>query len=432
MMAPFHAEGPSLVGLGEVVMILELHRQGVSVSAIARQVGLDRKTVHKYIERGLEPPAYGPRPPRASKVTPFSRYLGERLAAFPQLTGRRLHRELRDLGYTGGYSILTDLLREIRPIEPPPFEVRFETPPGRQAQVDFAHFRTVFTDEPGTERILWLFSLVLGHSRMLWARFVLHQDLPSLLRCQAAAFEALGGVPEHILYDRMRTVFSREDPEAGHIVYNRTLLEFARHYGYLPKACKPYRAKTKGKVERPYRYIREDFFLGRSFRNLDDLNQQLRQWLDQVANVRVHATTRRVVAEHFAEECPKLQRLPAGAFQAVLRLERRITRDGMVSVDGNLYSVPNSARRRTVEVHNTANEVRILEAGHVIAVHPVLDGRGQRRILAGHRSLPPPANSHTPRNGAPGDARSGEIVALRPLAFYDAVGRRLAANGAAA
>ena len=389
-------------------MILELHRQGVSVSAIARQVGLDRKTVHKYIERGLEPPAYGPRPPRASKVAPFSRYLRERLATFPQLTGRRLHRELRDLGYTGGYSILTDLLREIRPIEPPPFEVRFETPPGRQAQVDFAHFRTVFTDEPGTERILWLFSLVLGHSRMLWARFVLHQDLPSLLRCQAAAFEALGGVPEHILYDRMRTVFSREDPETGHIVYNRTLLEFARHYGYLPKACKPYRAKTKGKVER------------------------LRQWLDQVANVRMHATTRRVVAEHFAEERPKLQQLPAGAFQAVLRLERRITRDGMVSVDGNLYSVPNSARRRTVEVHNTANEVGILEAGHVIAVHPVLDGRGQRRILAGHRSLPPPANSHTPRNGAPGDARSGEIVALRPLAFYDAVGRRLAANGAAA
>jgi hypothetical protein len=139
-----------LVGLGEIVMILELHRQGVSVSSIARQVGLDRKTVHKYIERGLEPPLYGPRPPRASKIAPFSRYLCERLAAFPQLTGRRLHRELRDLGYTGAYSILTDFLRDIRPIEPAPFEVRFETPPGRQAQVDFAHFCTVFADEPGS------------------------------------------------------------------------------------------------------------------------------------------------------------------------------------------------------------------------------------------------------------------------------------------
>ena len=173
-------------------MILELHRQGVSVSAIARQVGLDRKTVRKYIEQGLEPPMYGPRPPRASKIAPFSRYLRERLAAFPQLTGRRLHRELRELGYSGGYSILTGFLRDIRPTAPAPFEVRFETPPGRQAQVDFAHFRTMFTDEPGTERILGLFSLVLGHSRILWAHFVLHQDLPTLLRCHTAAFEALG------------------------------------------------------------------------------------------------------------------------------------------------------------------------------------------------------------------------------------------------
>jgi transposase len=413
-------------------MILDLHRQGVTVSAIARRVGLDRKTVRRYIARGLEPPVYGPRKPRTTQLQQFERYLRERLAAFPQLTGRRLHRELRDLGYTGGYTILTEFLRDVRPAARPEFEVRFETPPGRQAQVDFAHFRTVFTDEPGAERIIWLFSLVLGHSRMLWGSFVLHQDLPTLLRCQAAAFEALGGVPEQVLYDRMRTVFNREDPDSGHIVFNRTLLEFAGHYGYLPKACRPYRAKTKGKVERPFRYIREDFFLGRSFRNLEDLNTQFRQWLDQVADVRVHATTRRVVAEHFAEERPKLQPLPAGPFQAVLRLERRISRDGMVSVGGNFYSVPNTAHRRPVEVHSTTDEVRILEEGSVIAVHPVLDGRGQRRIVAGHRTLPAPANSQTPRNGAASMTRSGEIVALRSLAFYDAVGRRLAAKGAAA
>jgi transposase len=412
-------------------MILDLHRQGVTVSAIARRVGLDRKTVRRYIVRGLEPPVYGPRKPRTTQLQRFERYLRERIAAFPQLTGRRLHRELRDLGYTGGYTILTEFLRDIRPAAAPEFEVRFETPPGRQAQVDFAHFRTVFTDEPGAERIVWLFSLVLGHSRMLWGRFVLHQDLPTLLRCQAAAFEALGGVPEQVLYDRMRTVFLREDTEAG-VVFNRTLLEFARHYGYLPKACRPYRAKTKGKVERPFRYIREDFFLGRSFRNIEDLNTQFRQWLDQVANLRVHATTRRVVVEHFAEERPKLQPLPAGPFQAVLRLERRISRDGMVSVGGNFYSVPNTAQRRPVEVHSTTHEVRILEEGSVIAVHPVLDGRGQRRILAGHRTLPAPANSQTPRNSAASMTRSGEIVALRSLAFYDAVGRRLAAKGAAA
>ncbi len=416
-----------VVRLGELVVILDLRRQGLSVSAIARRSGLDRKTIRRYLERGLEPPAYGPRPSRPSKVTPFAPYLRERVIAYPELTGTRLTREIRALGYVGGYTAVKEFLREVRPNKAAGFEVRFETPPGRQAQVDFAHFRTVFDDEPGVEHVVWLFSLVLGHSRMLWGRFVVHQDLQTLLRCHAAAFEALGGVPEQILYDRMRTVFRREDPASGHIIYNPTLIAFARHYGYLPKACQPYRAKTKGKVERPYRYVREDFFLARRFRNLDDLNRQFRQWLDEIANPRTHATTRRVVAEHFAEERPSLQPLPAGPFQAVLRLERRISREGMVSVDGNLYSVPNTARRRAVEVHSMAHEIRILEAGRLIAVHPVLEGRGRRCIAAGHRTLPPPANSQTPRSAPPATARHGEIVARRDLAFYDAVGRRLAA-----
>jgi transposase len=129
----FASGDASLVRLGEIVMILELHRQGVSISAIARRVQLDRKTVRRYIAQGLEPPSYGPRQPRTTQLRAFEPYLRERLAAFPQLSGRRLHRELRDLGYTGGYTMLTDRLREIRPSEVSPFEVRFETPPGRQA-----------------------------------------------------------------------------------------------------------------------------------------------------------------------------------------------------------------------------------------------------------------------------------------------------------
>ena len=136
-----------------------------------------------------------------------------------------------------------------------------------------------------------------------------------------------------------------------------------------------HRAKTKGKVERPFRYVREDFFLARTFRNLDDLNAQLGQWLDQVANRRVHATTGRVVAEHFAEERPILRPLPARPFTGVLSLERHL-REGMVSVGGNLYSVPDSTRRRVVEVQVTATEVHILEDGERIAAHPVLEGRG--------------------------------------------------------
>ena len=412
-------------------MILDLHRQGLSVSDIARRAGLDRKTVRKYIARGLEPPAYKPRKPRALLIDGFAPYLRERLASYPELSGRRLWREVRELGFKGGYTSVTGFLHDIRPSPAPVFERRFETPAGRQAQVDFAQFRTEFADDPGQMRIVWLFSMVLGHSRLIWGRFVAHQDLQTVLRCHVAAFEALGGVPSEILYDRMRTAVTGEDAE-GVVVFNKGLVELGRHYGFLPKACRPYRAKTKGKVERPFRYIREDFFLARSFRNLDDLNAQFRQWLDGVANARTHATTQRVVSEHFADERPSLQPLPAGRFQAVLRLDRRITREGMVSVDGNLYSVPDLTRKRAVEVQVLAGEVRIYEGDVLIAAHPVLEGSGRRQIAAGHRHLPPPANSETPRSGSPTippAARPGDAVSKRPLEFYEAVGRRLAGGG---
>ena len=404
-------------------MILEWHRQGMSVSAIARQSGLDRKTVRKYIQRGLEAPAYGPRKPRQTVLDPFTGYLRERVSAFPGLTGSRLFREIKEHGYDGGYTAVTDFLREIRPATPSSFEVRFETAPGEQAQVDFAQFQVVFRDEPSAPRIVWLFSLVLGYSRLIWARFVLHQDLATLLRCHVAAFEALGGVPHEVLYDRMKTVVTGEATTGG-IVYNRALIDLARHFGFHPKACRPYRAQTKGKVERPFRYIREDFFLARSFSNLEDLNRQLQHWLATVANPRVHATTRRVVMEAFAEEQPYLRPLPLAPFRSVLRLERRISREGMISVGGNFYSVPDATRRRVVEVHTLADEIRIFEDGELIAAHPVLEGRHQRRVAPGHRK-----GIHAVRQrGSEGSliSRTGDVVAQRPLEFYDAVARHLA------
>ena len=156
-----------MVQLGELMMILDLHRQGLSISAIARRTGRDPKTVRKYIERGLEPPAYGPRRAgRPNKLAPYLDYLRERVTAFPELTATRLTREIRERGYAGAYTAVKRYLAAVRPENAPkPFEVRFETPPGQQAQVDFARFVTAFTDEPGVTRIIWLFSLVLGYSR---------------------------------------------------------------------------------------------------------------------------------------------------------------------------------------------------------------------------------------------------------------------------
>ena len=417
-----------MVQLGELMMILDLHRQGLSITAIARRTGRDPKTVRKYIARGLEPPAYGPRQAgRPNKLAPYLDYLRERVAAFPQLTATRLTREIRERGYTGAYTAVKRFVAAIRPQNlPKPFEVRFETPPGQQAQVDFARFVTEFTDEPGVTRIIWLFSLVLGYSRHIFARFVMHQDLQTLLRCHMQAFAEIGGVPIEILYDRMKTAVTGEDPE-GHIVYNRSLLALAKHYGFHPKACRPYRAKTKGKVERPFSYIRQDFFLARTFHNLEDLNAQLEAWLATVANVRMHGTTQRVVAEAFAAEKPDLQVLPSTPFDALLKLERRVSHDGLVSIGGNYYSVPDRTRR-VVEVHQLPDVIRILDQGRLVATHPILEGRRRTSTDPSHRQGGSRVQ-HRPQEGAVVIGRVGDRVGRRSLAFYQAVGNRLAASG---
>jgi transposase len=240
-----HRSGGRVVNLKELMMILELHRQGLSVSAISERTGHDRKTVRKYIREGLVVPKYKPRTPRPTLIGPFEDYLRERIAAWPELTGARLLREIRALGYGGGKTALTDFLRQVRPRTQTVFEVRFETPAGQQAQVDFAEFRVEFDDEPGLEHKVWLFAMVLGHSRYLWAQYVLHQDLGTVLRCHMEAFEHFGGVPREILYDRMKSAVLGEVAAEQSIIYNDKLLKCGAHYGFVPRACQPYRAKTK-------------------------------------------------------------------------------------------------------------------------------------------------------------------------------------------
>lgn len=414
----------------EVFVIHDLHHQGLSVRAIARRLGLDRNTVRKYLRSGLQAPRYGPRVAMSSLLDPYRAYLQQRLTAYPELTATRLLREIRNRGYPGSYTIVKQLVRELRPPVDSGFEHRFETPAGEQAQVDFAYFRVVFTDEPTQVHVVWLFTMVLGCSRMLFGRFVLHQDLETLLRCHVMAFERFGGVPRTTLYDRMRAAVVDEDAD-GRPLFNAKLLDLASHYGFTPKACQPYRAKTKGKVERPYRYVRQDFFLGREFANLEDLNGQLDAWLAEVANCRVHGTTRRCVQTAFEEERPHLQPLPPIPYRAVLRLQRRISRDGLVSVDGNQYSVPDTTRHRVVEVHSLLQEIQIFDAGHLVAVHTPREGRGHIVIATGHRRFPPPGNAKVRRTGPepPPLQRPGEQILVRPLDIYDNVATALAQAG---
>ena len=179
------------------------------------------------------------------------------------------------------------------PIEAP---VRFETPAGRQGQVDFG----TFTLPWGRRHAL---VVVLGYSRLLWLRFYPRQTMTVLMEGLEGAFERFGGVPAELLFDQMRAVVLSDDRAAGGgLVLNAEFLRFAAHWGFVPRACRPYRARTKGKVERPIRYIRESFFYGREFANDNDLNEQAVGWLEGTANLRRHATTGERPVERFERD----------------------------------------------------------------------------------------------------------------------------------
>ena len=266
--------------------------QGVSKAELSRRFGVNRRTIHYWIETGqldrdLSAGArgYSPRPPAPHKLDPYKPIIDARLEEFPKLSARRLFDEIGAAGYAGCYSRVSDYVRATRPREPIEPVVRFETPAGRQGQVDFGTFRLPW----GRRHAL---VVVLGYSRLLWLHFFPRQTMAVLMEGLESAFGRFGGVPEELLFDQMRAVVLSDDRTgAGGLVLNAEFLRFATHWGFMPRSCRPYRARTKGKVERPIRYIRESFFYGRAFANDNDLNEQAARWLEDTANVRRHATT---------------------------------------------------------------------------------------------------------------------------------------------
>lgn len=266
--------------------------QGVSKAELSRRFGVNLRTIHYWIKAGrldrdLSAGArdYAARPPVAHKLDPYKGIIEARLEEFPRLSAMRLFDEVRAAGYPGGYERVRHYVSMVRPRAPVEALVRFETPAGRQGQVDFG----TFTLPWGRRHAL---VVVLGYSRLLWLRFYPRQTMAVLTEALESAFDRFGGVPEELLFDQMRAVVLSDDRAGGgELVLNAEFLRFAAHWGFLPRSCRPYRARTKGKVERPIRYIRESFFYGRSFANDDDLNEQAARWLEATANLRRHATT---------------------------------------------------------------------------------------------------------------------------------------------
>ena len=406
---------------GKDVQELEvLKKDGLSVRAISELTGYNRKTIRKYLIEPSKIPVYGPRTAQVSKLEPFKDYLNERLQA-GVWNAQVLLRELRQREYDGGYTILKDWLQPQRESARVVAVRRFETPPGKQAQVDWGHLG--WLHQAGQQRQMWAFTITLGYSRMMVAEAALDQKLGTLLRMHETAFRQWEGVPEEILYDRMKTVWTGTD-DRGEVVWNSVFLDFSRYWGFTPRLCRPYRAQTKGKVESGVKYVRRNFLCGLQGRepgSLPDLNAQLREWVSSVANQRVHGTTHEQVSQRWEGDRLSLNpangRLPHPHVNQELR---KVARDAYVAWQGSRYSVPWKYAGKEVWVLESGCDVEVRHGGERIAMHGQAEKRHQVITRREHHEGLPLGTNHSGKTlihiqqGAP-------AVQVRSLQAYESV-----------
>ncbi|MCM8661732.1 IS21 family transposase [Accumulibacter sp.] len=290
-----------------------LRKHGFSLRRIAVEVGCAVNTVRRHLAAGGVP-RYERRQRRERKLAPFEGYLRERQAvAYPKwIPATVLAREIGGQGYRGGMSQLRAFLRPLRPAADDDPVVRFETAPGDQRQVDWVEWRK------GRDP-LYAFCATLGYSRASHVEFVTDMRVDTLIECHQQAFVALGGVPRRLLYDNMKTiVLERDVGGPGEHRYHSGFPDYARHCGFGIQLCRPYRARTKGKVERFNGYLRHSFYVplvtklkqAGVTQDVVTANAEVRRWLQVVANVRTHGTTQEKPAERLIEERAHLQAVP--------------------------------------------------------------------------------------------------------------------------
>ena len=368
-----------MLGGGIVKELYELKGEGRSIRGIARELGISRNSVRKYL-RSPEVPKPRPRRRRGSKLDGYKEYIDGRLSDGLDNCVVLL-REISELGYEGGYTTLKDYVQPRRRPRAPRATVRFETDPGEQAQVDWGVFS--YIAENGRRRRMWAFVMVLGWSRAIYVEFVRRADVPTFIRCHLNAFEYFGGVPRRCLYDNAKVVVLGRDEE-GLVQWNSRMLDFARRVGFDMRLCRPYRAQTKGKVESGVKYVRNNLWPSVKFTDDDDLNRQALEWCNTVANERVHGTTNRIPKAMLAIERESLGSVPGRRSLAVyLREDRRVGRDGYVNWDGSWYGVSWTWAGQVVQVGVNAGMVEIWSGDERLAVHPRAHTRKQRLTMPG-------------------------------------------------
>jgi transposase len=409
--------------------ILAFHRQGHSMRWIAKKLGIHRDTVKKYIFQKKQP-QYRKQKRRESILGPYHQIIRDWLEQ-DDFRATWIFDKLKGLDYTGKYDTVRYFVRDVKKQKAQLAYIRFETEPGRQAQMDWADFKILNSD--GSSSFIYLFALVLGFSRAMFAWFVDRCSLQAFMDSHIAAFHYLGGVPAETLYDNMRHVVITN--KAGQRHFNFEFVDFAAHYGFTPQTCPPYSPWVKGKVERPIDYIRESFWRGYHFESLEKANADLRRWLDTVANLRIHGTHRQPVSQRWQQERPFLGPLPTGDYDTSVKVFRKVYRDCQVSYETNRYLLPHQVAGKRIMLKIKDGTIRFFDDDQLLATYKEPEGRHQ---LVGnplfYEQLKADRNQRQRKYGRNKGAATRGLsnaslfpqVMYRPLSDYD----RLAQGGA--
>jgi len=400
----------------------EVHREygRYNISVIAERAHCDRKTVRKYLEKKNIPVSIRKRE-TSTKLDSFKSYIRGRLSEYPLLSGRQIFRDIKDKGYMGSYPRVTAYLRDIRPLKKPLAVYRFETKPGIQAQVDWGNLGLIRID--GEDRHLYIFTMILGYSRMRFAMCTLSMDVETLIECHKEAFKYFGGVPKEILYDNMKTVVIKKCFNSKDCELNRSFTDFADYYGFTIRTCKPYRPQTKGKIENTVKYLKKDFFYGTEFTSFTDIESKLFLWMERV-NHEVHGTTNEVPYERMKDEMKKLRKITdIVPYPVSIGYSRKVSRDSYVSYLGNWYSVPYYYADRNVTVKVTGGFMAVFCNGDEICQHEIQGGKKKRIRIKEHFKglLPETMAENTKKSYSRRDILhfKGIEVENRPLEEYE-------------
>ena len=389
--------------------------RGESTRQIARELAVDRKTVRRWLRRGGWQPRQGGARPRA--LDPYLPFI-ERRGPEVNWNGVVLYRELVGLGFTGGYQQVQRVIKPRRDRRrwQEVATVRFETAPGEQAQVDYGQLQVWIGEQPET---VHLFVFTLGYSRRLFTRGYRNERLATLLDGHERAFRHFGGVTLSCLYDNPRTLVlgRRENKVLWHPLFE----DFARYYGFTPRACQPYRARTKGKVESGVKYVKRNALAGRRFTSWEELNDWLERWSAEVADRRIHGTTHEQPSERFGgEHLTPLGARPPYRYERV-RL-RHVANDALVAIGAARYSVPVEYVGLIVSVHESSGHYEIFHQAHLVARHPKAPRHSVRMEPAHYAGLLRVAQQSGPPAPPRFDPNYGPLgeVLVRDLALYEA------------